>query len=73
MPKRNPSPTPNPKPTNTRGVIIWQGSELGTTPVLPKHIVCMLCKAPRRLGLALTSVQDQLSSDAAKAGLQTQA
>ncbi len=28
----NPSPTPNPKPTNTRGVIIWQGSELGTTP-----------------------------------------
>ncbi len=32
-PNPNPSPTPNPKPTNTRGVIIWQGSELGTTPV----------------------------------------
>ncbi len=31
-PNPNPSPTPNPKPTNTRGVIIWQGSELGTTP-----------------------------------------
>ncbi len=30
-PNPNPSPTPNPKPTNTRGVIIWQGSELGTT------------------------------------------
>ncbi len=25
-------PYPNPKPTNTREVIIWQGSELGTTP-----------------------------------------
>ncbi len=32
-PNLNPFLTPNPKPTNTRGVIIWQGSELGTTPV----------------------------------------
>ncbi len=31
-PNHNPSPTPNPQPTNTRGVVIWQGSELGTTP-----------------------------------------
>ncbi len=31
-PNHNPSPTPNPKPTNTRRVVIWQGSELGTTP-----------------------------------------
>ncbi len=33
-PNPNPSPTPNRKPTNTRGVIIWQGSELSTTPAL---------------------------------------
>ncbi len=33
-PNPSPSPTPNPKPTNTRRVIIWQGSELGTTPEL---------------------------------------
>ncbi len=35
-PNPNPSPTPDPKPTNTRGVIIWQGSELGTTPDLDR-------------------------------------
>ncbi len=36
LPNSNPLPhltsPPNPKPTNPRGVIIWQGSELDTTP-----------------------------------------
>ncbi len=47
LPNPNPSPTPNPKPTNTRGVIIWQGSELGTTPVPVSEPWCAtdLCRA----------------------------
>ncbi len=37
-PNPKPSPTPNPKPTNTRKVIIWQGSELGTTRAHPYRL-----------------------------------
>ncbi len=55
LPNPNPSPTPNPKPTNTRGVIIWQGSELGTTPVLPReHEVLLSQRARTPLSLSLS-------------------
>jgi len=60
MPNPNPSPTTNPKPTNTRGVVIWRGSEFGTKPVLAAII---LSQTLHSVLLALSLVKHSYTFD----------